>query len=344
MAEKEDMDPSGVPVLNKAAMIPTIKTFYPENEQEKYPSSQIASSDLIEPQDATTETLDKQSVLHLNLREGGTILLMPKCLEADGMALIDTFKMDLKEAKEAGKALHECKEEGRGENHQHRSVCLEPGKEACREETMVYKERCEKVTEDVKLLSDMYTKQVEFLEEKVQELMQQIRQKDVEHSISVETIRRERGEKMKELEETVDLQAEMRLMLEHSLVDEQHKVSSLKNLKKEYEKDSEKLEEMRVKLATKEKSNLLLCDEIKTLEKGVAKLKSDNNTYFLIIDKNELTHTKEQLKRCQQIRDMVSLLPNATGEEVDRLTADIATKASDMKACSINKRSTSWIQ
>lgn len=319
MAEGEDSYHYGVPLLNKDAMIPTIKAFYPENDQ--HPSSQRVSSDVFEPQDATTETLDKLSVLQLNMPQG-TILLKPKVSEIYDMALIDTFSKDLNEAKKAGEALQECVEERGGIHHQG-DICLEDGKEVCHEECIVYKEKCEKLTKDIELLSQIYTKQTEYVEEQTLKL-------------------RQRDEEVKNLEEMVDMQAEVQHLLEQGMKIEHSKVSELESLKKYYEKDSKKLEEMRVKLATKEKSNSELCSKIKKLEKDVAELKDDNENYIIIIDTNK--HTKEQLKRCQQIRGMLSSLPNASREEMDRLTQQISTETTKMKACSTNKRSTSWRQ
>ena len=113
---------------------------------------------------------------------------------------------------------------------------------------------------------------------------------------------------------------------------ENEKCAELNKLKKEYADENQKLENMRVRLAEKEK-------KIYQLEKEINSLRKKEQRYDLILDEDE---AKEQTKICQQILQLLSKITTLSLEQQMISMRGIRHEASKLKACNRNRRSVSW--
>lgn len=106
--------------------------------------------------------------------------------------------------------------------------------------------------------------------------------------------------------------------------------AELNRLKTAYKDEQRKVEELRNTLAEKEKSLHQLGEKIKTME-----FKLEQR--LLLSDKE---HTEKQLKRCQQISEMVTQFTQMKSvEEANQLVKDILQQTAKMRT---SNRSTSW--
>ena len=297
-----------------------------------------------EPQDATATALSKQSGLHLGGEE--VQILMPSSLKQtaeddaeDYTGMIESFNLRLSETKKAGEVLEACRKGERRRSDSH--IQLKQDKYSCAEWTD-YKEKCEKLVERGKQMKEAYNSRLEKLEREIVDMkdMKQIHNK--EHQLEMDKIKRECNEEVSGLKDAIQTHTEYQELLQQMVQDKEFKVSRLEQLKETYKKQSNEVEKLRTNLASKEKSLNDLHKTIEKLERELGNLKrNDRRDIMVIIHKKE--NTKEQLKRCQQIEELISHLPDVNGtQEREKLIAEISEEAAKMKASSMNKRSTSW--
>lgn len=292
-----------------------------------------------QPQATTTQT-NKQSALQLPSASGVTLLqLRSRDRDANDVSMIDDFSAALSSTLKACEALQEsCKKEGREKFED----CMVSGGDSSHEEFTEYKVKYEKLVELKNHMKEVFEHRLLELEKENIDLRVKERLSEKAHEIEVCEIRSERSKEVKELRDTICDKTEQCEVLEQHLQKVQStKVKQLEKLQESYETKHGEVEILRTRLAEKEKSLDQLGSTIKEMETEISQLRETNKRQSLIAQKQQ--HTKKQLQRCEQIEDMVSRLPQVTDrKEMLQLTAEIEKQATEMKASSTNKRSTSW--
>lgn len=241
--------------------------------------------------------------------------------EGDEVKLIDAFNSALSKACAAGRALQRCCEEKQSGNVE---GCLDEGGHHCQAELKDYKEKCLELTTYEKHLKEAYEEEHKSLLERLREMEEKKKVSDREHKMEVDVIQRKHVEEVKELQGKITLQAEFQSLQHNSSIQ-----IELNKLMKSYQEKQNEVEDLRTKLAEKEKALFQLGDKIELMQRQVL---MSNKEY-----------TEKQLKRCQQIEGMLSRLQTVkSGKEMGDLTTEIFEKTGKMKASSMNKRSTSW--
>ena len=248
----------------------TIKVFLVESKVHSS-NSEGASTEIMEPQEATDKEPDKKSVLHSNGPNQGSVLLRPK------------------EAK-AGDYL---------------TVALER-----------LGQQVNKTDEQIRIRYEEELKKTKDVLQEVTLLFQEERLKAQQ--------KEEHAAENKENEQALDSQFSLPKNINQMN-------SKLEELKEEYDEDCKKIEDMRIRLAAKEKI-------IQKLQKELESFQMKEQNYSLIIDEKQ---AEEQIKLCSQIRELLSKLPHISLKELTGLMKEIATDVSKMKACS-SGRSISW--
>ena len=338
MADKSaDIEP-----LSENVMQPILQSFITTSiEATTVPSIQNegTTEHQQEPQATTTQT-NKQSALQLPSASGVTLLqLRSRDRDANDVSMIDDFSEALSSTLKACEALQEsCKKEGREKFED----CMASGGDSSHEEFTEYKVKYEKLVELKNHMKEVFECRLLELEKENIDLRVKERLSEKAHEIEVCEIRSERNKEVKELKDTIcDKTEQCELLEQHLQKVQSTKVKQLEKLQESYETKHREVEILRTRLAEKEKSLDQLGSTIKEMETEISQLRETNKRQSLIAQKQQ--HTKKQLQRCQQIEDMVSHLPQVTDrKEMLRLTAEIEKQATEMKASSMNKRSTSW--
>ena len=299
----------------------------------------MESRDLPRIETATEDSL-KYSVEEMNETGGSSTLRVmipsvtdsPEPNSADPLAVLTKMGEKVEELRREYIMLQNCIKESNKDN-QTKFKSSEKELESTKEDLKVCqqeKEKCEqKYDEVVEAQAEMrrcYEERHGHLENQLKELKGEKEEADKQHK-----------ENKALLTHTLEIQSKYCIELEQKL---KRQAKELTEFETQYKAKQADVEQLRESLQQREKELQEMEKERKTRTAEVQEL--ERQTKVLTISQEKET-TKEQLQRCQQIRELVERLPQVTTpEDLEAITKQISEDITRMKATTTRKRAISW--
>lgn len=267
----------------------------------------------------------------------------------DPMTLIENLKLAIKEVADSGKKLEHCLVDTMYKHNQTKeqlAICeskLEDSKRSnvdsklCGQELHEYKQKCDKVAETERDMTKYYEQQLQHLETKLKSMGKEKDQADVAHRCELDYLERKHGE------EKADLQFTLKV-LEKELGEKDAIIEEFESISTRFEEKQKEVKKLKETLKERESELQELEQKVQSKAREVKKLEQAKTQEFELEKMtNERKGIQVQLKRCQDIRKLVSRLPTVTSlEDLDRITKEIIDDIINIKATMTRKKAISW--
>ena len=275
------------------------------------------------------------------------------------MTLVDNLRKAISEVTNAGTKLQHCFEDNvNTQTHTKEQLAkrereLETSREEnaelklCEHELYEYKQKCAKVAETERDMTNYYEERLIELEAQLKSSSEEKDQAEKAHKCEVDDLERKHSMEKADLNYTMKLQSRYCQELEKVLKEKDSKLGDFESLLAEFKERQGEVKQLRETLERKESELQELEQEVQTRATEVEALKlgvelKESKIRELKLSR-EREDVEEQLKRCQELRGLVGLLPNVTSQEdMERITKQINDDITKMKAATTRRKSISW--